>query len=121
MSSILSDLHSLKNAAAAEIIARVSDLAEQHQGLASHVRQAITGGTNGPKPVFPTADSDKRTVEVALLGLLVEEISYAPSALQRGSQIEHVELACKRVNISYDEVIRCSRRAPELVKLFDGK
>jgi hypothetical protein len=121
MSSIVSDLHSLKNAAAAEIIARISDLAEDHQGLASRVRQVVTGGTNGPKPIFPTADSDKRTVEVALLGILVDEISYAPSAPQRSSQIEQVELACRRENISYDEVVRCSRRAPELVKLFDGK
>src|SRR4051812_13103465 len=120
MSSILSDLHSLKSASAAEIIARVSDLAEQHQGLASHVRQLITGGGNGPKPVFPTADSDKRTVEVALFGILVDEISYAPSAPQRGGQIEQVELACARLNISYEEVIRCSRRAPDLVNLFDG-
>jgi hypothetical protein len=118
MSSIVDELHSLKNAAAAEIVARVSDLGEKYQGLATQVRHKISGGSNGPKPPFPTADSDKRVVEVAILAILVDEMSYAPSAGQRLKQIEQAEMACVRLNISYDEVVRCSKRAPELVKVF---
>jgi hypothetical protein len=121
MSSIVDELHSLKNAPAAEIIVRISDLATERQGCATQVRQALSGGANGPKPPFPTADSDKRAVEVAILGILVDEISYAPSAGQREKQLQQVEGACARLNISYDDVVRCSRRSSQLAKIFDGE
>jgi hypothetical protein len=120
MPSIVSQLYSLKNASAAEIIAQIEDIAEQRQGLAAQVRQ-IFGGSNGRQAVFPPAATDARAVQIALLAILVDEMSYAPSAPQRHDQIKEVETACSRLNVSYEDVLRCSRRAAELAKVFDSE
>lgn len=120
MPSILTDLLALKNASGAEIIAKLSDLSEQHQGLASQIRQVFGGGGNGRRETLPRTTSDAQTVLVALLAVLVDEISYSPSANIRASQLKEVESACERLNLDYDEVVKCSKRAPKLTELFEA-
>jgi hypothetical protein len=121
MPSIVSELHPLKNASGAEIIARLEDLAQQHQGLATQVRQVFGSSGNGRRPLFPPTNSDSKTVLIALLAILIDEISYSPTAPQRAGQISEVESACARLDIFYDDVLHGSRRAADLAKIFDGK
>jgi len=121
MLRIVSDLHSLKNASAAEMIAKLSDLSQQHQGLAAQIRGVFGGGGNGRRESLPRTVSDAQTVLVGLLAVLLDEISYAPSANIRASQVKEVESACERLNLNYDEVVQCSRRAAKLTEIFEAQ
>ena len=113
MPSIVADLYSLKTASAAEIIGRISELSATLQGMASQVRQSLSGGSNGPKPLFPSSPSDERVLQIALLAILVDEMSYSASSPQRHDQVRQVEDACARLGIDYDDVVRASRHAPQ--------
>jgi hypothetical protein len=120
MPSILSELYPLKTASADEIVAETDKIADRLQGFATQVRQVISGGSNGRNAISPGGTSEKKAMQIAILAILLDEMSYAPSVVQREGQVGTIEQVCARLNVSHDEVMRCSRRAAQLVKALDG-
>lgn len=119
MESILSTLHPLKSASAAEIIIRIEELAEELKGFATPITAILNPGGNGNSQIFPPNLTESRVVKVALLALLADEISYAPTAPQRLAQLAEIESASRRMNIYYEDVLRFSRHSAKLTAIFD--
>lgn len=119
MGSILSNLKALKTARAAEIVDWLQEVANVNQGNAQKIRLILSPGSNGSKQIFPATNSDIVTVQIALLAILVDEISYAPTAPQRATGLREAELAAASLKISYEDVVRSSRQASALVSAFE--
>ena len=120
MKSILSELYELKSAAAPEISRAIEELAETKAGFASGIRMVLNPRSNGKAGVAQGGKSDTCLVQVALLAILVDEISYNPSSTQRNDQLDHARRACEALGVDYEEVVFVSRKASLLTEIFNS-